>query len=93
MIPTIIIIVCSIALIFRIVYQKHRFYDVCRIHDTLYGNILLPFVCAGSMPELKTKIKKVFPCWRRQTRAVRPQTFPLSRHIVAKQVNTRALFR
>ena len=43
-----------------------------------YGNLLLPFVCAASMPELGTKIKKIFPCCRRQMRAVGPQTFALS---------------
>jgi hypothetical protein len=38
-----------------------------------YGNLLLPFVCAGSMFELRTKIKKIFPCWRRDTRVIAPQ--------------------
>jgi hypothetical protein len=43
---------------------------------TYYGNLLLPFVCAGSMPELNKKIRKIFPYWqRRQTkRTVRPDT-------------------
>ncbi|CAF1513058.1 unnamed protein product [Rotaria sordida] len=50
-----------------------------------YGNFLLPFVCAGSMPELKSSIKKIFQCWRHQTRAVGPQTFTLTRRTIGPQ--------
>jgi hypothetical protein len=126
MIPTIIIIVCSITLLLRIMYQKYRmrqpirwrnhrkmtiqllsisvlylviyipkllmeFLHRCGVPEDVgasfmmyaeftadYGSILLPFICAGSMPELKTKIKKIFLCWRRQMRAVGPQTLELA---------------
>jgi hypothetical protein len=126
-IPTIIIIVCSIALLFRVIHQKHRMrrpirwrnhrkmtiqllsisvlYLVIYIPEMLmefiyrcgvsedvgadfvmyadffkyYGNLLLPFICAGSMPELKKKIRKMFPCWQRPMRVVRPEILPLPR--------------
>ncbi|CAF3429255.1 unnamed protein product [Rotaria socialis] len=29
-----------------------------------FGNLLLPFVCAGSLPELAKKIRHTVPCWR-----------------------------
>ncbi len=51
-----------------------------------YGNLLLPFVCAGSMPGLKTKIKKIFPYWRRRTQAVGPEVF-----IVAHRADDRQM--
>ncbi|CAF1189351.1 unnamed protein product [Rotaria sp. Silwood1] len=44
-----------------------------------YGNLFLPFVCVGSMPELKKTFKKMFPYLQRQRRTVGPQTFALSR--------------
>jgi hypothetical protein len=44
-----------------------------------YGNFLLPFVCAGSLPELKKKIKMLFPCWTRQARIVAPEAFAAPR--------------
>ncbi|UJR20395.1 hypothetical protein I4U23_023526 [Adineta vaga] len=43
-----------------------------------YSNLLLPFVCAGSIPHLKTKLKNIFFCFGRQTRTVRPQTLILA---------------
>ncbi|CAF1515742.1 unnamed protein product [Rotaria sordida] len=132
LIPTIIIIFSSIALLLRVIYQKYRmrrpilwrnhrkmtiqllsisvmylalciptmlmeFIHLCGVPEdsdatftsyaeffAYYGNLFLPFVCAGSMPELKNTIKKIFPCWRR-TRAVAPQTFTLSRRGVGAQ--------
>ncbi|CAF3320504.1 unnamed protein product [Rotaria socialis] len=33
-----------------------------------FGNLLLPFVCAGSLPELVKKIRPTVPCWRCQGR-------------------------
>jgi hypothetical protein len=122
MIPTIIIIVCSVALLFRVIYQKHQmrrpirwrnhrkmtiqllsitvlylviyipkmlmeFIHLCGVSEDVganfvlyadfikhYGNLLLPFICAGSMPELEKKIRKIFLCWQRPMRAVRPET-------------------
>lgn len=38
------------------------------------GNLLLPFVCAGSMPELGTKVRKLFPWWKRHMRIIQPET-------------------
>ncbi|CAF4888764.1 unnamed protein product, partial [Rotaria sp. Silwood1] len=43
-----------------------------------YGNLFLPFVCAGSMPELKKKIKNIFLNYRRRTQVIGPQTLALS---------------
>jgi hypothetical protein len=133
-IPTIIIIVCSISLLLRIIYQKHRMRQpirwrnhrkmtiqllsisvlylviyipgilmeliyLCGVSEnvgadfvmyaefmTHYGNILLPFVCAVSMPELKTKVKKIFLCCRRQIRVVGPQKLALAHRTDGRQV-------
>ncbi|CAF3704886.1 unnamed protein product [Adineta steineri] len=49
-----------------------------------YSNIFLPFICAGSMPELKAKLKKTFPCCRRQRRIIQPETITLSHRPVIK---------
>ncbi|CAF3360585.1 unnamed protein product [Rotaria sp. Silwood2] len=129
-IPTIIIIFSSIALLLRVVYQKYRmrrpirwrnhrkmtiqlisisvlylilyipkmlmeFIYICGISEDFgadfmsyaeffayYGIVFLPFVCTGSMPELKSSIKKIFPYWQQQTRIVGPQTIRLSRRAV-----------
>jgi len=126
LIPTIIIIVCSITLLLRFLYQKYRmnqpirwrnyrkmiiqllsisvlylviyiprllmeFIYLCGVPEEVgadfmlyaeffayYGNFLLPFVCAGSMPGLQKKINKIFPCCRRLMRTVGPQTVSLS---------------
>ncbi|CAF4651959.1 unnamed protein product [Rotaria sp. Silwood2] len=51
-----------------------------------HGNLLLPFVCAISMPELRKKINKIFSYCRRQPQAVGPQTLILSRHVVGPQL-------
>jgi hypothetical protein len=40
-----------------------------------YVYLLFPFVCAGSLPHLKVKLKNLFPCWRRQRRAIAPEVF------------------
>lgn len=40
-----------------------------------YGNLLLPFVCVGAIPELKKKIFKIFPCWQSRMNTVKPKTF------------------
>jgi hypothetical protein len=40
-----------------------------------YVNLLFPFVCAGTLPNLKDKIKNILPCWRRPTRAIAPEVF------------------
>jgi hypothetical protein len=53
-----------------------------------YGNLLLPFICAGSMPELRVKIRKMFPCWRRPMRVVRPEILPLPRRKDVLKVKT-----
>ncbi|UJR20396.1 hypothetical protein I4U23_023527 [Adineta vaga] len=51
-----------------------------------YGTLLLPFVCAGSMPELKIKLKNMFClCWKRQERLIHPHTLPLSRRAIDRQ--------
>ena len=134
MIPTIIIIVCSIALLLRVLLQKQRmrqrinwrnyrkmtiqllsisllyliiyipgmlmgFIYLCDVPEYIgadfvlyagffayYGNILLPFICAGSMPELKKKVKMIFPSWRRQLREIAPQAFVLERRANGKQM-------
>ncbi|CAF2017588.1 unnamed protein product [Rotaria magnacalcarata] len=36
-----------------------------------FGNLLLPFVCAGSLPELAKKVRHIVLCWRCQAR-IRP---------------------
>ncbi|CAF3952590.1 unnamed protein product [Rotaria sp. Silwood1] len=125
-IPTTIIIFCSLLLLLRVLYQKfqmhrpirwqnHRkmtiqvlsisvlylvvyfpkmlleFIHLCGIPEEVgadlmhyadffvyYGNLFLPFVCAGSMPELKEKIKKLFLNYRRRTQVIGPQTLALS---------------
>ncbi|CAF4107286.1 unnamed protein product [Rotaria sordida] len=145
-VPTIIIIFCSIALLLRVFYQKYQmrrpilwrrhrkmtiqllsisllylvlyiprmlmeFIYLCGVSEDFganfmayaeffayYGNFFLPFVCAGSMPELKSSVKKIFQCWRQQTRAVgpqtlsgravRPQTLALSRRTFDPQLRT-----
>jgi hypothetical protein len=124
-IPTIVIIFCSAALVGRILYQKSRMHrpirwrqhrkmavqllsistlylilyipkmllelaHLCGVSKDIgadfmlylkffsyYGNLLFPFICAGSLPNLRMKIKKIIPYWRRQIRAVAPQVFPL----------------
>jgi hypothetical protein len=58
---------------------------------THYGNILLPFVCAGSIPEIGTRMKKMFPCWRRQRQAVGPTTLTVSHRGNGRQMRTTAL--
>ncbi|CAF1471528.1 unnamed protein product [Rotaria sordida] len=130
LIPTIVIIFCSITLLLRVIYQKFRmhrpmrwrnhrrmtiqilvisvlylviyipkmlleFIHLCGIPEEIganfmlyaeffeyYGNLLLPFVCAISMPELRKHNNNIFLCCRRQTRAVGPQALPLSHHVV-----------
>ncbi|CAF4718288.1 unnamed protein product [Rotaria sp. Silwood1] len=125
-IPTTIIIFCSLLLLLRVLYQKfqmhrpirwqnHRkmtiqvlsisvlylvvyfpkmlleFIHLCGIPEEVgadlmhyadffvyYGNLFLPFVCAGSMPELKKKIKNIFLNYRRRTQVIGPQTLALS---------------
>jgi hypothetical protein len=139
MIPTIIIIVCSVALLFRVIYQKHQmrrpirwrnhrkmtiqllsitvlylviyipkmlmeFIHLCGVSEDVganfviyadfiqhYGNLLLPFICTGSMPELEAKIRKMFSCWQRQTRVIRPETMSLSRRVDGRQKKTNAI--
>jgi hypothetical protein len=124
-IPTIVIIFCSTALLGRILYQKSRmhrpirwrqhrkmaiqllsistlylilyipkilleFAYLCGVSEDIgadfilyakffsyYANLLFPFICAGSLPNLRMKIKNIIPYWRRQARAVAPQVFPL----------------
>ena len=126
-IPIIIIIVCSVALLVRVVRQKHRmrqrirwgshrrmtiqvssisllylviyiprmlmeFIYRCGVSKDVgadfmvyaeffmdFGSLLLPFVCAGSLPDVQKKVKRIFPCWRREMRAVGPQTITFSR--------------
>ncbi len=50
-----------------------------------YSNLVLPFVCAGSIPELQKKLKKIFPYWGRQMRAVHPQIITLQRRVGDQQ--------
>ncbi|CAF2844396.1 unnamed protein product [Rotaria sp. Silwood2] len=137
-IPTIIIIFCSILLLLHVLYQKFRMHRSIRwrnhrkmtiqvllisvlylviyfpkilmefIHRcgvpeefgadlmlyaeffVYYGNIFLPFVCVESMPELKKIIKKIFPYYRRQTRAIGPQTLALSPNAGGPQLHAKA---
>ncbi|CAF1025033.1 unnamed protein product [Adineta steineri] len=44
-----------------------------------YAILLTPFVCALSMPELRTKFKICFPCCRRRRAAVGPQALMMTR--------------
>ncbi|CAF1141407.1 unnamed protein product [Rotaria sp. Silwood1] len=138
-IPTIIIICCSITLLLRVVYQKFRmhrqirwrnhrkmtiqmlaisalylviympnmlleFIHLCGITEEVgadfmlyaefceyYGHLLLPFVCAISMPELRRHIHKIIPYSRQQTRAVGPQVLTLSRHVVGPPLTARVI--
>ncbi|CAF4039038.1 unnamed protein product [Adineta steineri] len=124
-IPTMTIIVCSLTLLLRVIYQKSRmhqtihwrthrkmtiqllsisllylfiympkmlieFLHLCGVPNYVgkdfmsyaeffayYGNLLLPLVCAGSMPQLKKRILKLFPCCQRHIQTVTP-----SLHIV-----------
>ena len=126
-IPTVIIVVCSVALLIRVLYRKSRmnqairwrayrkmtiqvlsisllyliiyvpkmlieFLHLCGVPDHVgahfvayaeffayYGNLLLPFVYAGSIPELQKKVWKIFPRWQRSTQVVEPQTLSYSR--------------
>ncbi|CAF4175362.1 unnamed protein product [Adineta steineri] len=39
-----------------------------------YINFLFPFVCLGTIPQLKTKIKKILLCWKIKPTAVAPRT-------------------
>ena len=129
-IPTVIVVVCSVTLLLRVLYQKSRmnqairwrtyrkmtiqvlsvsllyliiympkmiieFLHLCGAPEhtgahfmvyaeffAYYGNLLLPFVCAGSMPELQKKIWKIFPCLRRSNRAVEPSTLSSARRTI-----------
>ncbi|CAF2878418.1 unnamed protein product [Rotaria sp. Silwood2] len=56
-----------------------------------YGNLLLPFICAVSMPELRKHINKIFLYYRRKTPTVGPQLLPLSHHAVGPQLSARAI--
>ena len=38
-----------------------------------YSNLLLPFICAGSIPELKTKLRHMLSCCKGSARTVHPQ--------------------
>ncbi|CAF1199676.1 unnamed protein product [Adineta steineri] len=85
----------SISFLYLIIYIPHMFMEflhLCCIPEEVgadfkaysqfflyYGNLLLPVVCAGSMPELQSKLKKLFVCCKRQARAVQPETIALSR--------------
>jgi hypothetical protein len=129
MIPTVIIILCSVTLFGRVLYQKKRVRQPIRwrkhrkmaiqllsiscLYLILYiprlilefayrsgvsqciganfmvyakffsycGNFLFPFVCGGSLPNLKVKIKNIFPCWRRQARAIAPEVFHIHQKV------------
>ncbi|CAF3528049.1 unnamed protein product [Rotaria sp. Silwood1] len=139
LIPTIVIIYCSIALLLRVICQKFRMHRTIRwrnhrkmtiqvlaisllylfiyvptlllefIHRCgvpeevgasfmlyaeffkYYGNLLLPFVCAVSMPELNKHINKIFSYCRRQTQAVGPQPLTLARHVVGPPLIVRVI--
>ena len=58
-----------------------------------YGNILLPFICAGSMPKLKQKIKNMVLCWRHRTRAIGPGTVAVTHDIGLRQVTRKTFMR
>ena len=130
-IPTVIVIICSVTLLLRVLYRKSRmnqairwrayrkmtiqilsisllylliyvpkmlieFLHLCGVPEHVgahfvsyaeffayYGNLLLPFVCAGSIPELQTRVWKIFLCWQRPMQAVGAQTLSSSRRTVA----------
>ncbi|CAF1317532.1 unnamed protein product [Adineta steineri] len=48
-----------------------------------YARTLTPFICALSMPELRTKFKTCFPCCRRRRAAVAPQALLMTRPTAA----------
>ncbi|CAF1199659.1 unnamed protein product [Adineta steineri] len=83
----------SISFLYLIIYIPHMFMEFLQLvisedigEDVMayleffvyYGNLLLPVVCAGSMPELQSKLKKLFICCKRQARVIQPQTLTLS---------------
>ena len=43
-----------------------------------YITFLVPFACAGSLPQLQTRIKNTIRwCWHRETRSIAPQNLPM----------------
>lgn len=60
---------CGVSEEFGVVFMEYaEFFAV-------YGNILLPFLCAGSMPELQTKIVKIYRLYQLRTQTVALQAF------------------
>ena len=85
----------SISFVYLILHTPHtlmEFMYLCGIPEEVgedfmnyaeffsyYSNILLPFICAGSIPELKTKVKHLFSWCRRSTQTVYPHTVAFRR--------------
>ncbi|CAF1600155.1 unnamed protein product [Adineta ricciae] len=79
----------SISFVYLILHTPHtlmEFMYLCGIPEEVgenfmsyaeffsyYSNLLLPFICAGSIPELKTKVKRLLSWWGRSIRTVHPQ--------------------
>jgi hypothetical protein len=86
--------VLSIAMLYLILYIPLRLMDfvyLCGLSVDIgaqfmlyaqffsyYVNLLFPFVCAGTLPNLTGKIKNILPCWRRPIRAIAPEVFNMS---------------
>lgn len=85
----------SISLLYLIIYMPKmliEFAHICGAPEELgadfllyaeffehFGNILIPFVFTGSLPEFQTRIRKLFPCFRRRMRGTRLETITMSR--------------
>ncbi|CAF0813136.1 unnamed protein product [Adineta ricciae] len=92
----------AISFLYFVIYIPHMFLEflhICCIPEEVgadfmaysdffsyYGNLLLPFVCAGSIPDLRTKVKNMFLLRRRRVaRIIYPETMTLSRRAVVRQ--------
>ena len=85
----------SISFVYLILHTPHtlmEFMYLCGIPEEVgedfmnyaeffsyYSNILLPFICAGSIPELKTKVKHLLSWCGRSKRTVYPHIVALPR--------------
>lgn len=49
-----------------------------------YVYLLFPFVCAGSLPHLKSKIQRFFPFCREQIHGIAPQIFHIPQRITGR---------
>ncbi|CAF1312928.1 unnamed protein product [Adineta steineri] len=59
----------------RLLRLKNRilFHYIPIAFFSFYVNFLFPFGCVGTIPQLKTKIKKILLCWKIKSSAVAPR--------------------